>query len=78
MVRVVLPVGARPGLLRVGDYVPGVVYAVTPESADRLRARGFQTAADVTDTADSATADGAAGGTTSQESRAWARTPPAR
>ncbi|MDR7193350.1 hypothetical protein [Luteimonas terrae] len=67
-VRVVLPVGARPGLLRVGDYVPGVTYAVTPASAERLRARGFQIAADVTDTAHSATADGAGGGSTTQES----------
>lgn len=67
-VRVVLPIGARPGLLRLGDYVPGVVYAVTPDTATRLTPRGFQIAADVTDTADSAIADGAGGGTTSQES----------
>ena len=67
-VRVVLPVGARPGLLRMGTYVPGVVYAVTPESAVRLQGRGFQIADDVTDTADSATADGGVAGTNSQES----------
>ena len=32
--------------------MPGVVYAVTPESAVRLQGRGFQIADDVTDTAD--------------------------
>lgn len=67
-VRVVLPVGARPGLLRMGAYVPGVVYAVPPATAERLQARGFQIAVDVTDTADSATADGGAGGSNMQES----------
>lgn len=66
--RVVLPVGARPGLLRMGAYVPGVVYAVPPATAERLMARGFEIAADVTDTANSAAADGAAGGSNTQES----------
>lgn len=43
-VAVVLPVDAVPGLQRLGAYVPGTVYHVAPDIAERLRARGFQLA----------------------------------
>lgn len=60
---VVLPAGARPGVLRVGDYKPGVTYHVDPDTAARLMARGFELAAAPTDTAEpAAVADGAGGG----------------
>lgn len=44
-VTLVLPPDARPGLVRIGDYLPGVEYTVDHDTAARLRARGFQLAA---------------------------------
>lgn len=62
-VAVVLPPEAYPGLLRLGDYTPGVTYHVDPDTAARLQARGFQLAAAAPDTADpAAVADGGVGG----------------
>jgi len=44
---VVLPQAARPGVLRVGAYVPGKVYQVPAAEAPRLvSAKGFQPATD--------------------------------
>lgn len=46
-VRVVLPVGKRPGVLRVGGFTPGVTYTVPVTEAIRLvTAKGFELASD--------------------------------
>lgn len=44
-VTVLLPIGAVPGLVRMGEYVPGVDYTVDEDTAARLVQRGFQLAA---------------------------------